>query len=70
MILIALLFPGISFLLRGKLLKGIICIVLQATLIGWLPAAIWAIFDLSNSRADKRTYRIIKAMQDNKTYWK
>jgi hypothetical protein len=28
----------------GKFFSGIICLVLQLTLIGWLPAAIWAFF--------------------------
>ena len=61
MTLIAILLPWLSFLLRGKLLSGILCILLQITLIGWLPAAIWAVVSLSNARADKRTERIIKA---------
>ena len=55
MILIAVLLPWLSFFLRGKLLSGILCIILQFTLIGWLPAAIWA----GASRVDgKNKYRI------------
>lgn len=61
MTLIAILLPWLSFLLRGKLLSGILCIVLQITIIGWLPAAIWALMSLSNKRADKRMDKIIKA---------
>ena len=68
MLLIAIFIPGLSFLLRGKLLKAIICVILQITLIGWLPAAIWAMSDLSNSRAEKRTDRIVKAIQGNRKY--
>lgn len=63
MTLIAMFLPGISFLLRGKILTGILCIILQATLIGWLPAAIWAVISLQNARADRRTKRIIRAMR-------
>jgi uncharacterized membrane protein YqaE (UPF0057 family) len=40
MTLIAILLPWLSFLLRGKLLSGILCIILQLTLIGWIPAAV------------------------------
>jgi len=50
MILLAVLFPWLSFLLRGKILHGIICLILQITLIGWLPAAIWAVADLLDER--------------------
>lgn len=30
--------------LRGKVIKGILCIVLHLTLIGWIPATIWALY--------------------------
>ena len=43
MILLAILFPCLLFFLRGKILTGIICLILQITVIGWLPAAIWAV---------------------------
>ncbi|MDI9311505.1 MAG: YqaE/Pmp3 family membrane protein [Limnohabitans sp.] len=64
MTLIAILFPFISFMLRGKILTGIICLILQITLIGWIPAAIWAVISLQNSRADKRNEKLIKAMRN------
>lgn len=59
MILLAIIFPGISFLVRGKILSFILCIVLQITLIGWLPAAIWAVVSYSNAKQAKQ----IKAME-------
>ncbi|MBE8723193.1 YqaE/Pmp3 family membrane protein [Sphingobacterium pedocola] len=43
MILIAVLLPWLSFFLRGRILTGFVCLILQCTLIGWLPAAIWAV---------------------------
>ncbi|MCJ7933058.1 MAG: YqaE/Pmp3 family membrane protein [Chryseobacterium sp.] len=64
--LLAILLPFLSFMVRGKIITGIICLILQITLIGWLPAAIWAVVSLNNARADKRTDRLIKAMRDNK----
>lgn len=63
MTLIAIFFPFISFLLRGKILTGIICLILQITLIGWIPAAVWAVISLQNARADKRTDKMIRAMK-------
>lgn len=63
MTLIAIFFPCVSFFLRGKILTSIICLILQITLIGWIPAAIWAVISLQNARADKRNRKLIKAMK-------
>lgn len=64
MILIAVIFPWLSFLLRGKIFAGIVCLLLQITLIGWLPAAVWAVFSYNNERADRRTERIVNSMHN------
>ncbi|MEO8582761.1 MAG: YqaE/Pmp3 family membrane protein [Flavitalea sp.] len=63
MTLIAILLPWLSFFLRGKIFTGIICLILQITIIGWIPAAIWAVISLNDARADKRTNKIIKALK-------
>ena len=62
MTLIAIFFPFISFILRGRIITGIICLILQITLIGWIPAAVWAVISLQNSRADRRNEKLIRAM--------
>ena len=66
MILLAIFLPWLSFLLRGKILSGIVCLILQITLIGWIPAALWAVVSLSNARADRRTDKIVKAIRENR----
>ena len=63
MTLIAILLPWLSFFLRGRILRGIICVILQLTLVGWLPAAVWAVIDLQNHRADRRNRRLMRAMR-------
>ncbi|MFD2943301.1 YqaE/Pmp3 family membrane protein [Flavobacterium notoginsengisoli] len=63
MTLIAIFFPPLSFLLRGKLLTALLCFALQLTLVGWIPAALWAVVSLQNSRADRRSSKLIKAMR-------
>lgn len=63
MTLIAIFFPFASFLLRGRIFTSIICLILQVTLIGWIPAAIWAVVSLQNSRADKRNTKLIKEIK-------
>ena len=53
-LLIALLLPWLSFFFIGKTVQGIICLILQITLIGWIPAAIWAVYALSQYNTDKK----------------
>jgi len=65
MTLIAILLPWLSFLLRGRILTGILCLLLQITIVGWIPAAAWAVISLNEARANRRTDRIVKAMRKN-----
>ncbi|MDR2285570.1 MAG: YqaE/Pmp3 family membrane protein [Sphingobacterium sp.] len=58
MILIAVLFPWLSFFLRGKIFSGILCLVLQITLIGWLPAVIWAVASRLDAKNKQRIDRL------------
>ncbi|MBC5841876.1 MAG: YqaE/Pmp3 family membrane protein [Flavobacteriaceae bacterium] len=62
MLLIAIIFPTLSFFLRGKILTAILCFLLQITIIGWIPASIWAVLSLQDSRADRRNKKLIKAI--------
>ena len=43
-LLIAIVLPWFAFFTIGRPFAGILCLLLQITLIGWLPAAIWAAF--------------------------
>lgn len=53
-LIIAILLPFVLFFTIGRPLAGIICLVLQITLIGWLPAAIWAVYALSQYNTDRK----------------
>jgi uncharacterized membrane protein YqaE (UPF0057 family) len=64
--LMAVLLPFVSFFLRGKILSGIVCLVLQITILGWLPAAIWAVMSLNNERADRRNEKLIETIKRNR----
>ena len=52
--LLAILLPGLSMMVNGHILKGILGFVLQMTVIGWIPAAIWGVASLSQDRANER----------------
>lgn len=63
MTLIAILLPWLSFMLRGRILTGILCLLLQITVVGWIPAAAWAVISLNEARANRRTNKIVKALR-------
>src|ERR1700694_1359329 len=56
---IALFLPWLSFFTIGRPVAGIICLVLQITLIGWIPATLWAFVAIAGHGADKRTDKIV-----------
>ena len=53
-LLIALLLPWLTFFTIGRPLSGVVCLILQLTLIGWIPAAIWAVYALSQFKTDQK----------------
>ena len=52
--LLALFLPWLAFFTIGMVGSGVICLILQITLIGWLPATIWAFFAINNYYAEQR----------------
>jgi len=53
-VILAILLPWLNFFTIGKPISGIICLILQLTLIGWLPAALWSVYALSQYNTDKK----------------
>lgn len=53
-LLIALLLPWLTFFTIGRPISGVVCLVLQLTVIGWIPAAIWAVYALSQFKTDQK----------------
>ncbi|HIW06840.1 MAG TPA: YqaE/Pmp3 family membrane protein [Candidatus Ignatzschineria merdigallinarum] len=53
-LLIAIFLPWLGFFTIGRPLAGIICLILQITLIGWIPAAIWSVYSLSQYTTDQK----------------
>ena len=52
-LIIAILLPFLVFFTIGRPIAGILCLILQVTLIGWLPAAIWAVYALGQYNTDR-----------------
>lgn len=53
-LILAILLPWLQFLTIGRPIAAIICLILQISLIGWLPAAIWSVYALSQFTTDRK----------------
>ena len=59
-LIIALVLPWLTFFTIGRPFAGIICLLLQITVIGWLPAAIWAVYSLSQFKTDQKIEQALR----------
>lgn len=53
-ILIAIILPWLAFFTIGRPFAGLLCLILQITVIGWIPAAIWAAYAVSQFHTDRK----------------
>ncbi|MHB8252114.1 MAG: YqaE/Pmp3 family membrane protein [Acidiferrobacter sp.] len=51
---LAIFLPFVVFFTIKRPVAGIVCLFLQITLIGWIPAALWAVFALSQFKTDQK----------------
>lgn len=65
-LLLALFLPPVVFFTIGRPFAGIFCLILQVTLIGWIPAAIWAVYALSQYKTDRKIEEAINNRQINR----
>lgn len=61
-LIIALFIPWFAFFTIGRPIAGVCCLLLQLTLIGWLPATIWAVYALSQYKTDKKIQKALEAV--------
>jgi uncharacterized membrane protein YqaE (UPF0057 family) len=55
---LAIFFPWLQFFTIGRPISGITCLILQFTLVGWIPAAIWSVYALSEYKTDRKIDKI------------
>lgn len=53
-LILAIFLPWLQFITIGRPIAGIICLILQCTLIGWIPAAMWSVYALSQYKTDQK----------------
>jgi hypothetical protein len=58
-LLLAILVPWLQFFTIGRPMAGIVCLILQISLVGWIPAVIWSVYALNQYKTDQK---IAKAM--------
>lgn len=58
-LLIAIFLPFFLFFTIGRPIAGIVCLILQFTLIGWAPAALWAVYTLNQYKTDQRIQEML-----------
>ena len=59
-LLLAIILPWLQFFTIGRPVSGIICLILQLTLIGWIPAMIWSVYSLSQYETEQKIERAIQ----------
>ncbi|KAF1686592.1 YqaE/Pmp3 family membrane protein [Pseudoxanthomonas broegbernensis] len=59
-LIIALLLPWLTFFTIGRPFAGLLCLFLQLTVLGWLPATIWAVYALSQYSTDQKIRRALR----------
>lgn len=70
MYIVAFFLPWVSFLIRGRFLYAIICFILQMIVVGWFPAAIWAVIyqrKYYRERHYKEIEKIYEKVMNNET---
>lgn len=53
-LILAIFLPWLQFFTIGCPFAGIICLILQCTLVGWIPAAMWSVYALSQYKTDQK----------------
>lgn len=53
-LVLSIFLPFLGFFTIGRPIAGVICLLLQLTIIGWIPAAIWSVYALGQYKTDKK----------------
>lgn len=62
-LLLAIILPWLQFFTIGRPGSGLICLLLQTSVIGWIPAVIWSVYALGQYKTDQK---IEKALSESK----
>lgn len=54
---LAIFLPPLAFFTIYRPLAGFMCLILWVTLIGWIPAALWAVYAVSEYDTEQKIRR-------------
>ena len=62
MIVVAVLLPWLALLLIGRVFQAILCLILQVTVLGWIPAALWAVVVVQDDRRERQYQEMLRVL--------
>jgi len=65
--ILAILLPFLAVLLSGRIFAGILLLLLQLSVFGWIPAIVIALFIVNSSENKKLSKNMIKAIKDKES---
>ena len=63
--ILALFLPWLAVMFKGRIFVGILLLILQLTVIGWLPATVVAFFVISDANKKRAVEEALSKMQRN-----
>ena len=58
--LVAILLPPVAFFMVGKPAQGLLSILLCLTILGWVPAAVWALLVVNEAQSERRHQELLE----------
>lgn len=62
--LIAILLPALYFFLTLRWLRALIALLMMCTVVGWIPASLWALSVQKDARDDKQFKKIDRKISE------
>jgi uncharacterized membrane protein YqaE (UPF0057 family) len=62
MIGVAILLPWLALLLQKRVFQAAFCLGLQLSVIGWIPAAIWAVLVVNDDRRQRQYREMLRVL--------
>jgi uncharacterized membrane protein YqaE (UPF0057 family) len=66
MVAVAILLPWLALMIRGRVFQGLFCLLLQISLIGWIPAAVWALMVVNNDNQERRHRELVDTLHSQR----
>jgi uncharacterized membrane protein YqaE (UPF0057 family) len=62
MVVVAVLLPWLALLLGGHVFQAALCLGLQLTVLGWIPAAIWAVIVVNDDKRERQYRQMLRVL--------